>query len=327
MTETLDVLAQAAALVLADIQRTTPILLGFTAYPAVTRHPRGVKVTQGPEGRTEERTTSPPRLELRGVFALDGIEPEWARHNGVVPGWDRAIMGVVSDAPLTVATQQIAYSIQELVQVNLAAAQQDPTWPGCPLHPGTHPLTTEEVMGRWVCPTARYQRSSYGYAWPGIPIGSLGEARVAPILVRRAGVADIRAIVAMLADDPLGAAREHDALDERYLDAFRRIDKNWHDRLVVAEIEDEIVATLQISYLTSLSRGGAIRAQIEAVRVARDARGRGVGEALVSWAIGEAAAYGCALIQLTSDNTRTDAHRFYSRLGFVPSHTGFKLDL
>ncbi|GAA1795993.1 hypothetical protein GCM10009811_20360 [Nostocoides veronense] len=79
--------------------------------------------------------------------------------------------------------------------------------------------------------------------------------------------------------------------------------------------------------MTSLSRGGAIRAQIEAVRVAGEARGKGVGEAVLSWAIGEATAYGCALIQLTSDNTRADAHRFYEHLGFVPSHTGFKLAL
>ncbi|GAA1796001.1 hypothetical protein GCM10009811_20370 [Nostocoides veronense] len=79
-------------------------------------------------------------------------------------------------------------------------------------------------MGRWVCPTARYGRSSFGYAWPGIPIVSLGQARVAPILVRRARIGDVQAIVAMLADDPLGAERERDVLDDAYLDAFRRID-------------------------------------------------------------------------------------------------------
>jgi GNAT superfamily N-acetyltransferase len=87
------------------------------------------------------------------------------------------------------------------------------------------------------------------------------------------------------------------------------------------------VGTVQLSFLPGLARRGALRAQLEAVRVRADQRGRGVGAAMIGWAIEEARRRGCALVQLTSDKSRPDAHRFYAGLGFVASHEGLKLPL
>ncbi len=84
---------------------------------------------------------------------------------------------------------------------------------------------------------------------------------------------------------------------------------------------------MQLSFLPGLARRGALRAQIEAVRVRDDHRGRGLGAALFQWAIEEARRRQCALVQLTTDKSRADAHRFYERLGFVASHEGLKLRL
>jgi GNAT superfamily N-acetyltransferase len=95
----------------------------------------------------------------------------------------------------------------------------------------------------------------------------------------------------------------------------------------VAERHGEVVGTLQLSLLPGLSRRGALRAQIEGVRVARTARGLGLGPVLMGWAIEEARRRGCVLVQLTSDKARPDAHRFYDRLGFVATHEGYKLPL
>ncbi|OZC79401.1 GNAT family N-acetyltransferase [Rhodococcus sp. 06-462-5] len=94
---------------------------------------------------------------------------------------------------------------------------------------------------------------------------------------------------------------------------------------MVAVHGDEVVGTLQLTVIPGLARGGALRAQIEAVRVDARWRGRGLGGALIGWAIAEAERRGCALVQLTSDVSRTDAHRFYTRLGFVDSHVGYKM--
>jgi GNAT superfamily N-acetyltransferase len=145
--------------------------------------------------------------------------------------------------------------------------------------------------------------------------------------IRRATSHDIPAIVALLADDALGRARESAVDHERYEAAFEAIDSDPHQLLAVGELAGAVVATMQLTFIPGLSRRGAWRAQIEGVRVATTARGRQLGEQLVQWAVEQARARGCALVQLTSDNRRPDAHRFYQRLGFVASHTGFKLDL
>jgi GNAT superfamily N-acetyltransferase len=147
------------------------------------------------------------------------------------------------------------------------------------------------------------------------------------LTIRRATAEDVPAVVAMLADDELGALRESPDDLAPYERAFGAIDASDHDVLVVAERDGVVVGTLQLTVLRGLSRRGAARAQIEAVRVASTARGEGLGELLVRWAVDEAKARGCAVVQLTSDKSRVDAHRFYLRLGFVQSHEGFKLPL
>ncbi|MBT2234592.1 GNAT family N-acetyltransferase [Nonomuraea sp. NEAU-A123] len=146
-------------------------------------------------------------------------------------------------------------------------------------------------------------------------------------MIRPARADDVPAVVAMLADDPLGAQREGDPADERYLAAFARIDANPYDELIVAEREGKILGTMQLTYLAGLSRLGAERCQIEAVRVDATTRGQGLGREMMRWAIDRARARACAIVQLTSDKSRTDAHRFYDSLGFKASHEGYKLSL
>jgi len=150
------------------------------------------------------------------------------------------------------------------------------------------------------------------------------------VVVREATAGDVPAIVELLAADQLGATRDGVDGDDGlapYLRAFAEIDADAAHLLVVATSSDEVVATLQLSVLPGLARRGARRGQIEAVRVRDDHRDRGLGRALIAWAIGEAGRRGCTLVQLTSDRSRVDAHRFYERLGFVASHEGFKLSL
>jgi GNAT superfamily N-acetyltransferase len=147
------------------------------------------------------------------------------------------------------------------------------------------------------------------------------------IEIRKARRDDIEAIVRMLVDDQIGATRDStDDLDP-YLRAFQAIDADPNQFLAVAASDDEPVATLQLTFIPGLARSGALRGQIEAVRVRRDHRSTGLGGDLMRWAIDEAQRRGCALVQLTSDASRAGAHKFYERLGFVASHTGFKLNL
>ncbi|UVS81166.1 GNAT family N-acetyltransferase [Actinokineospora sp. UTMC 2448] len=145
-------------------------------------------------------------------------------------------------------------------------------------------------------------------------------------MIRTAGAADVPAIVALLADDPLGAARERPG-DPRYAAAFAEIAADPNQVLVVAERGGEVVGTLQLTFTPGLSRLAALRATIEGVRVRSDQRGAGLGQELVEWAVERARERSAALVQLTTDRSRPDAHRFYERLGFVPSHVGMKLDL
>jgi GNAT superfamily N-acetyltransferase len=142
--------------------------------------------------------------------------------------------------------------------------------------------------------------------------------------IRRAVAEDVPAIVSMLADDPLGAARERPG-DPSYAEAFAEIDADPRQVLVVAVAGDEVVGTLQLTFIPGLSRLGSTRALIEAVRVRGDQRGGGLGGDLIRWAIETARARGAALVQLTTDASRADAHRFYERLGFSATHVGMKL--
>jgi GNAT superfamily N-acetyltransferase len=149
------------------------------------------------------------------------------------------------------------------------------------------------------------------------------------MIFRDATVDDLPAIVAMLADDQFGKARE-DArlpLDAGYGVAFEAIRADPNQRLVVALDGTLIVGTLQLSFLPGLSRKGAWRGQLEAIRVAAARRRSGIGAAMVDWAIEQCRQRGCKTVQLTTNKSRIDAHRFYGRLGFARSHEGYKLSL
>ncbi|MEV7883725.1 N-acetyltransferase family protein [Streptomyces sp. NPDC002817] len=145
--------------------------------------------------------------------------------------------------------------------------------------------------------------------------------------IRAAVAADVPAIVAMLADDPLGAQRESPDDLAPYLTALERLVADPNQHLVVAVREDRVVGTLQLTIIPGLSRRGSTRSIIEGVRIHADERGSGLGTRLIEWAVDESRRQNCQLVQLTSDATRTDAHRFYERLGFEASHVGFKLPL
>ena len=151
-----------------------------------------------------------------------------------------------------------------------------------------------------------------------------------PVTLREATAADVSAIVELLSADQLGVSRDGATTDEElqpYLHAMRAIEVDPSHLLVVADDGTDVVATMQLSFLPGLARRGALRSQIEAVRVRAHFRSKGLGTHLFSWAVTEARRRGCALVQLTTDKSRLDAHRFYERLGFVASHEGLKLHL
>jgi GNAT superfamily N-acetyltransferase len=156
------------------------------------------------------------------------------------------------------------------------------------------------------------------------------ETPAGAVVLRRARAGDVAAIVDLLAADQLGATRDgvNSAADlAAYQEAFRAIDADPAHLLVVAQAGQRLVATMQLSFLPGLARRGALRAQIEAVRVDSACRGQGLGARMIGWAIDEARRRGCGLVQLTTDKSRADAHRFYQRLGFAASHEGMKLHL
>ena len=149
------------------------------------------------------------------------------------------------------------------------------------------------------------------------------------VILRDARRDEVAAIVAMLADDMLGGAREvtREPLPQSYYTAFDALARDPNNRLLIAERDGETVGTLQITFIHGLSRQGARRALIEAVRVAAPYRGKGIGEEIIRAAVEIAREAGCAMVQLTTDKSRKDAHRFYERLGFKATHEGMKLML
>ena len=153
-------------------------------------------------------------------------------------------------------------------------------------------------------------------------------APVSPVTIRHARRDDVGSIIAMLADDRLGGARERleDPLPQTYFDAFERVARDPNIQLVVAEDgEGAVVGCLQLCILPGLSSQGSSRGLLEDVRVASHLRSRGIGEQLVQWAVTEARAKGCKLVELLTHHTRVDAQRFYERLGFARSHVGMTL--
>lgn len=152
---------------------------------------------------------------------------------------------------------------------------------------------------------------------------------MAELSFRRAAAADVPTIVVMLSDDILGTTRENGSkvVARHYYYAFADIDADPNQFLCVAKDGKRIVGTLQLTFIPGLARSGAKRGQIEAVRIAEDRRGEKLGEAMFIWAIEDCRSRGCSLIQLTNDKARPDAHRFYGKLGFQPSHVDYKLSV
>jgi GNAT superfamily N-acetyltransferase len=140
---------------------------------------------------------------------------------------------------------------------------------------------------------------------------------------------DLPAIVRMLAEDEIGAQRERfeTPLPPAYYDAFEAIERDPNNELIVAEAAGEVIGTLQLMFLLSISYQGRTRAQVESVRVAQHLRGQGVGAEMMEWALARARQRGCHMMQLTSHASREDAHRFYEKLGFTKSHIGMKINL
>jgi GNAT superfamily N-acetyltransferase len=166
-------------------------------------------------------------------------------------------------------------------------------------------------------------------AAPGAPRAPAPDTALPAPLLRRATREDLPAIVALLADDVLGAQRERPGLPlaPGYAQAFDAIERDPNCELLVACRDGRVVGTMQLDYTPGLSRQGAWRATIEAVRVASPERSRGTGRAMIEGAIDRAHARGCRIVQLSTDRSRVDAHRFYERLGFVASHLGMKLEV
>ncbi|MER7212323.1 GNAT family N-acetyltransferase [Streptosporangium sp. NPDC000239] len=143
---------------------------------------------------------------------------------------------------------------------------------------------------------------------------------------RVATLEDVPTVLALLADDSTSGAQQGE-YGEAHRAAFEAIDADPGNELIVAELDGEVVGTMQLTYIPGISRGGALRMQIEAVRIASGLRGRGLGGQMLRWAVERGRARGCALVQLTTNKARKDAHRFYDSLGFVASHEGYKLAL
>jgi len=145
------------------------------------------------------------------------------------------------------------------------------------------------------------------------------------VTFRYARAGDVGAIVALLADDELGAGREGGAEDADYARAWAAVEADPGTEVLVAERGGAVVGCVQITVTPGLSRRGACRATFEGIRVSRDARGAGVGAAMLGRAIEIARERGCVIAQLTSDRSREEAHTFYERLGFEATHVGFKM--
>ncbi|HET6596507.1 MAG TPA: GNAT family N-acetyltransferase [Anaerolineales bacterium] len=149
------------------------------------------------------------------------------------------------------------------------------------------------------------------------------------IRFRLAQRVDLPSIVRMLADDALGSQRERyeDPLPESYYSAFEQIHSDPNHELIVAERNGEVIGTLHLMYLPSISYQGGLRAQIESVRVDKRFQGQGIGSVMMNWTVERAGQRGAHIVQLTTHKTRGDAHRFYERLGFKGTHLGMKLSL
>ena len=149
------------------------------------------------------------------------------------------------------------------------------------------------------------------------------------IVFRLARRADLPAVVKLLSEDELGSQRERyeEPLPEAYYIAFEQIQRDANHELIVAEADGQVIGTLHLMFLPSISFQGGLRAQVESVRVEVSQRGHGLGSEMMKWTIERAKTRGAHVVQLTTHKSREDAHRFYERLGFKGTHLGMKLSL
>lgn len=154
-------------------------------------------------------------------------------------------------------------------------------------------------------------------------------AGAAAVVIRKARLEDLRAILELLNDDKVGNVPERieEPMPRLYTEAFAILEADPNQLLLVGETGGRIVASLQLTFIPGIAHQGAWRAQLEAVRVARDLRGRRIGEAMMRHVVALARERGCSLVQLTTNKARNDALRFYRSLGFTASHEGMKLRL
>ncbi|WP_406100339.1 GNAT family N-acetyltransferase [Streptomyces sp. NBC_01013] len=146
-------------------------------------------------------------------------------------------------------------------------------------------------------------------------------------MLRTATRRDLPAVLALLADEEKVVDPASLVVDAAYEKAFADITGDPRNEILVLADGDMVVGCLQATYIPGLGKHGAERALIEAVRIRPDRRGGGLGRDLMKQAVERARRRGCALVQLTSNRDRVDAHRFYASLGFAASHEGFKLAL
>ncbi len=163
--------------------------------------------------------------------------------------------------------------------------------------------------------------------WRKRPIASL--RMIMDLIFRTATIDDLSEIVRLLADDFLGRKREcyKEPLPQSYVNAFREIEADPNNELIVAESEGEIIGTLQLTFTQSISFQGGRRATVESVRVDAPHRSKGIGRQMMLGAIDRAKEKGCLSMQLTTSAERMDAHRFYENLGFSGTHLGMKIKL
>lgn len=150
-----------------------------------------------------------------------------------------------------------------------------------------------------------------------------------PLIFRDATIQDLPVVLQLSYDGATAASpvAKPEPDNPATLAAFDAIAADPNHRIIVAESEGEVVGTIQISFLPGLANNGAWRGQLENVQIRGDRRGQGLGAQMVEWAVARCRERGCAVVQLTSNKFRKDAHRFYERLGFAKSHEGFKLKL
>jgi GNAT superfamily N-acetyltransferase len=146
------------------------------------------------------------------------------------------------------------------------------------------------------------------------------------VVVRPAAEGDVARIVELFEHGTLVQGKEDPSDPGTYVAALAEI-ASGRGAVLLAEVDGEVVGVCQLIVFRHLQSRGGLCAEIESVHVHPDQRGQGIGAILMESAVARARELGCYRVQLTSNNVRTEAHRFYERLGFEQSHQGFKLRL